>query len=26
VATQSGFRELSHTLEVTGICPACADG
>ena len=25
VAAQSGFRELSHTLEVTGVCPACAD-
>ena len=25
VAAQSGFRDLSHTLEVTGVCPACAD-
>ena len=26
VAAQSGFRDLSHTLEVTGVCPGCADG
>ena len=26
VAAHSGFRDLSHTLEVTGICPHCADG
>ena len=25
VAAQSGFGDLSHTLEVTGVCPDCAD-
>jgi len=24
VATESGYAELSHSLEVTGICPACS--
>ena len=26
VARSSGYIELSHSLEITGICPACADG
>lgn len=26
VAASSGFTELAHSLEVTGLCPACADG
>ncbi len=25
VATSSGYAELSHTLEVTGICPTCVE-
>ena len=26
VAAQSGFGDLSHTLEVTGTCPTCSGG
>lgn len=26
VAASSGFSDLSHTLEVAGLCPACAHG
>ena len=26
VATSSGYTELDHSLEITGICPSCAGG
>jgi Fur family ferric uptake transcriptional regulator len=26
VADRSGYTEVAHTVEVTGICPSCADG
>ncbi|MEI8263008.1 MAG: Fur family transcriptional regulator [Actinomycetes bacterium] len=26
VASSSGYRDVSHSLEITGLCPACASG